>query len=171
MLIHKFKISLERPYRPRKFYKYNEWISFSCFIHSLFRKFQGNCDSSANISACLFCFLSFFHYPRYLNFCTSEEKSSLKKKGKKNLITRTNTVCSSYSCNSFPSFPGHKTTQEFTIEFDKILVDTSSLYYSSLFGLNFFPPPPPQLHFHRKYPPRCCFISARSSSKTCYISI
>lgn len=167
MLIHKFKISLERPYRPRKFYKYNEWISFSCFIHSLFRKFQGNCDSSANISACLSCFLSFFHYT--LLKLLHKRRAVLKKGKKKSHYSNEHRLLQ-LLLQPFPSFPGHKTTQEFTIEFDKILVDTSSLYYSSPFGLNFFFSPP-QLHFHRKYPPRCCFISARSSSKTCYISI
>lgn len=56
----------------------------------------------------------------------SEEKNSLKKK--KSHYSNEHRLLQ-LLLETIP-FPGHN-TREFTIEFDKILVDTSFLYYSS----------------------------------------
>lgn len=106
------------------------------FYTPFFRKFQGNCDSSTHASTCLSCFLPFAHYTLlklFQCYAVAKRKAVLKKKKKKKISLLERTPFAPVTLGTTPS-PG--TTQEFTIEFDKILVDTSFLHYS--------PPPPPR---------------------------
>lgn len=91
------------------------------FYALLFRKFQGNSDSTTDTSTWLFCFLPFTHYTLLkLRPCYKKKEKCLKKISlleQHRLLQLLETALSA--------------TIEFTIEFDKILVRISLPYYAS----------------------------------------
>lgn len=135
MLIRKLKISRTSLLSKKILQVKRKMNLVLLFYTPFFRKFQGNCDSSTHASTCLSCFLPFAHYTLlklFQCYAVAKRKAVLKKKKKKKISLLERTPFAPVTLGTTPS-PG--TTQEFTIEFDKILVDTSFFHYS--------PPPSP----------------------------